>query len=58
MDKNIFAALREGLPEVDIDSEGRFKYVLIQLQYKNEQALFVRGYKRHEFHADHFEEFY
>lgn len=47
----------EAVPLVDIDSEGRFKYILIKV-YGREQAdgtepskLIVRGYQRAEWHG-------
>ena len=41
------------LPTVDIDSEGRFKYVLIQLKNKSNKKYryIVRGYSWATFHA-------
>ncbi|XP_031625758.1 sex-regulated protein janus-A-like isoform X2 [Contarinia nasturtii] len=52
----------EAVPLVDIDDEGRFKYILIKV-YGKEQAdgtepskLIVRGYKRAEWHADIYDE--
>lgn len=48
----------EAVPLVDIDNEGRFKYILIKV-YGREQAdgteptkLIVRGYKRAEWHGN------
>ncbi|QQP35689.1 Sex-regulated protein janus-A [Caligus rogercresseyi] len=56
----------EFLPPVDIDSEGVFKYVLMEV-YGNDKdpmespsteisKLLVRGYGRAEYHADIYEE--
>ncbi|XP_055301990.1 sex-regulated protein janus-A-like [Sitodiplosis mosellana] len=52
----------EAVPLVDIDDEGRFKYILIKV-YGREQAdgtepnkLIVRGYQRAEWHADIYDE--
>lgn len=48
----------EAVPLVDIDNEGRFKYILIKV-YGKEQAdgtepskLIVRGYKRAQWHGN------
>lgn len=48
----------EAVPLVDIDDEGRFKYILIKV-YGKEQAdgtepckLIVRGYKRAQWHGN------
>lgn len=48
----------EAIPLVDIDDEGRFKYILIKV-YGREQAdgtepskLIVRGYKRAQWHGN------
>lgn len=50
----------EAVPLVDIDDEGRFKYILIKV-YGKEQAdgtepskLIVRGYKRAQWHGEYF----
>lgn len=49
----------EAVPAVDIDSEGRFKYILIKV-YGREKSdgsepskLIVRGYKRAEWHGNY-----
>jgi Janus/Ocnus family (Ocnus) len=41
------------LPEVDIDADGRFKYILIRATdtKSNEQKMIVRGYKWANFHG-------
>ncbi|XP_076674208.1 sex-regulated protein janus-A isoform X1 [Andrena cerasifolii] len=46
------------VPDVDIDSHGRFKYILINVQDKSNNAskFIVRGYARAEWHADIFDE--
>lgn len=48
----------EAIPLVDIDNEGRFKYILIKV-YGREQAdgteptkLIVRGYQRAQWHGN------
>lgn len=54
----------EAVPLVDIDDEGRFKYILIKV-YGREQAdgtepskLIVRGYKRAQWHGNEKHFFY
>lgn len=49
----------EAVPLVDIDGEGRFKYILIKV-YGKEKAdgsepskLIVRGYKRAQWHGNY-----
>ncbi|CAG9580966.1 unnamed protein product [Danaus chrysippus] len=49
------------VPVVDIDPEGVFKYILINLYDKNlsesePQKVLVRGYKRCNYHSDIFDE--
>jgi len=45
------------LKPVDIDSEGKFKYVLIQVKGEEGQVKYlVRGYKWAAYHGDIFEE--
>lgn len=49
------------VPVVDIDPEGVFKYILINLYDKNRsesepQKVLVRGYKRCNYHSDIFDE--
>ena len=41
------------IKEVDIDSEGNFKYILIKVYSENEESskLIVRGYKRFPYHS-------
>ncbi|PIK36301.1 hypothetical protein BSL78_26868 [Apostichopus japonicus] len=46
-----------GLPVVDIDPSGVFKYVLIKATKGSNEQFFVRGYAWGEYHADIFEEF-
>lgn len=54
------AAKLEAVPLVDIDSEGRFKYILIKVYGKEEadgtepSKLIVRGYSRAEWHGTFF----
>lgn len=51
------AAKLEAVPLVDIDPEGRFKYILIKVYGKQESdgtepsKLIVRGYTRAEWHG-------
>ena len=42
------------IPNVDIDADGTFKYILIQITRKSnpEPRIIVRGYKWAEYHAD------
>ena len=42
------------VPNVDIDGEGTFKYILIQItkESSQESRLIVRGYSWAEYHAD------
>lgn len=48
----------EAIPLVDIDSEGRFKYILIKVYAKEQpdgsepSKLIVRGYARAEWHGE------
>lgn len=42
--------------DVDIDFEGRFKYILIRISIGNAFKHIVRGYARCGFHADVLEE--
>ena len=49
-------AKADAIPDVDIDGEGRFKYILITVQYKDgdrylDVKQIVRAYKRAEFHG-------
>ena len=45
------------IPSVDIDDEGKFKYILIKLKNKSEKKsrFIVRGYKWATFHAGIFD---
>ncbi|KAJ2940686.1 hypothetical protein O0L34_g14795 [Tuta absoluta] len=45
-------------PKVDIDGRGIFKYVLVQTYDENNQpwSIIVRGYARHEWHNNIFDE--
>jgi phosphohistidine phosphatase len=45
------------IPNVEIDSEGRFKYIQIRLRLGEEEKYVVRGNKRGEYHADILDEF-
>ncbi|KAH9397728.1 14 kDa phosphohistidine phosphatase [Tyrophagus putrescentiae] len=42
----------EDIPEVDIDSEGKFKYILIKVAGGGKEKHIVRGYSWAPFHAD------
>lgn len=49
----------QDIPDVDVDKEGRFKYILIKIINKNnpsEEKCIVRGYSRCEWHNDIFAE--
>lgn len=45
--------LLDKVPDVDIDSHGRFKYILINVQDKSNNAskFIVRGYARAQWHG-------
>ena len=45
------------VPEVEIDSTGRFKYILIKLTQDGDSKYVVRGTIRGEYHADILDEF-
>ena len=47
----------ESAAKVDIDEEGKFKYVLIIATQDSEKVYFVAGYRSCEYHANVFEEF-
>lgn len=56
-------AVIDAVPQVDIDSEGRFKYILLKLwaaDHKDEEDFkyLVRGYNRADWHSDIYEEVY
>lgn len=42
------------IPQVKLDQEGRFKYILIEAEFpeENKTVEFVRGYKSCPYHAD------
>lgn len=42
----------DSLPPVDIDPEGKFKYILIRVQSDTNEKYLVRGYKSESYHAD------
>ncbi|XP_052224405.1 14 kDa phosphohistidine phosphatase-like isoform X2 [Dreissena polymorpha] len=49
----------KAVPDVDIDKNGRFKYILIKVHDPDKEREFkhiVRGYARCEYHADIFDE--
>ncbi|XP_012214646.1 sex-regulated protein janus-A-like [Linepithema humile] len=50
--------LLDNVPDVDIDDNGKFKYILINVQDKANKASkqIVRGYARAQWHADIFDE--
>lgn len=41
----------EDIPEVDIDSEGKFKYILIKVAGGGKEKHIVRGYSWAPFHG-------
>jgi hypothetical protein len=41
----------DSFENVNIASEGRFKYIQIRLRYNNEEKTIVRGYKWAEYHG-------
>ena len=45
------ASSLDGINDVDIDSTGRFKYILIKLRNKNQEKTIVRGYAWAEYHG-------
>ena len=47
----------EEVPAGDIDSEGKFKYVQIEVKLDDQVKYFVRGYKNCTYHADVFATF-
>lgn len=55
----IMDAKLEAVPLVDIDDEGRFKYILIKVYGKEQpdgtepSKLIVRGYKRAQWHGNY-----
>ncbi|KAI3420312.1 14 kDa phosphohistidine phosphatase [Globodera pallida] len=49
-------AILATIPNVDIDSEGVFKYILIKASDKKSEKFLVRGYGRCHFHANILEE--
>jgi len=46
------SAKLDAVPDVDIDEDGRFKYVLIKCHLEDQEKYIVRGYKWAGFHAD------
>ncbi|XP_063695495.1 sex-regulated protein janus-A-like [Culicoides brevitarsis] len=60
--KNMSDAKLEAVPDVDIDDEGVFKYILIKLYGKAKEdgsepsKVIVRGFQRAEWHNDIYEE--
>jgi len=48
----------KSIQQVAIDSEGKvFKYILIEAKLRTERRKYVRGFERHDYHADIFDEF-
>jgi hypothetical protein len=45
------------IPAVDIDSHGKFKYILIKAELGSESLYFVRGYSSCNYHAEVYEKF-
>ena len=41
---------------VDVDSQGRFKYILVKIKDGTHQKYIVRGYRRAGYHADIYDE--
>jgi len=39
------------IPNVEIDANGRFKYILIKLKKSDEEKYIVRGFKWAEYHG-------
>lgn len=50
--------LLDKVPDVDIDNSGKFKYMLLNIHDKTNDAFkpVVRGYKRAEWHANIYDE--
>ncbi|XP_046860566.1 14 kDa phosphohistidine phosphatase-like [Xenia sp. Carnegie-2017] len=44
------------ISDVDIDGNGRFKYILVKIKQGSEQKYIVRGYSRAAYHADIYDE--
>ncbi len=52
------AQILEKIPQVKIDDEGVFKYILIKCDIgENSSIYFVRGSGKYEFHAENYEQF-
>lgn len=47
-------ATLDDVPDVDIDPEGTFKYVLIRVRHDGKEKYIVRGYEDCGYHADVF----
>ena len=41
----------DNISEVEIEEEGTFKYILIELKSNNESKIIVRGYNWAEYHG-------
>ena len=41
----------EEIPEVEIDANGRFKYILIRMNQNGKEKLVVRGFAWAEYHG-------
>ena len=41
----------DSIADVDIDSEGRFKYILIEVSHAGKKKCVVRGYKWAGYHG-------
>ncbi|XP_028402916.1 14 kDa phosphohistidine phosphatase-like [Dendronephthya gigantea] len=50
------SAKLDQVEEVDIESGGRFKYILVKLKDGNNEKYIVRGYRRAAYHADIYDE--
>lgn len=47
------------IPNCKLDANGVFKYIQINVKatFSTESKFVVRGYKKHKFHADNFDDF-
>lgn len=59
--KSMSTSSLEGVPKVDIDPSGVFKYILVKVYDKEKDnvepsIIVVRGYKRCNYHTDIYDE--
>ncbi|XP_049876536.1 14 kDa phosphohistidine phosphatase-like [Pectinophora gossypiella] len=59
--QNMSSKALDSVPKVDIDPDGVFKYILIKVYDKEKDNVepsttIVRGYKRHNYHSDIYDE--